>query len=103
LPALPCWRHVATEQVVSPEVLKRIQADSNSFQFDDVFANGAMFKHGDLGQGIYVDPGHDVVGVYFSTNGCIAPYGEDKMRGFIRRAAIMLAGDWPDLDRIDRI
>jgi hypothetical protein len=66
--------------------------DHNSFQFDDVYADGAMFKHGNLGQGIYVDPGRDVVGVYFSTNGYIPPYGEDKMAGFIRRAAKMLAG-----------
>ena len=113
----PSWHHAAHEQVVSPEVLKRIQTggnsaaykkggtfhdhreyfgedpESNSFQFDDVFADGAMFKHGNLGQGIYVDPGRDVVGVYFSTNGYIAPYGEDKMAGFIRRAAKMLAGE----------
>jgi len=112
----PSWHHVAHEQVVPPEVLKRIQTagnsaaykkgatfrdhreyfgedpDSNSFQFDDVFADGALFKHGNLGQGIYVDPGRDVVGVYFSTNGYIPPYGEDKMAGFIRRAAKMLAG-----------
>jgi hypothetical protein len=112
----PSWDRAAHERVVSPEVLKRIQTagnsaaykagatfhdhreyfgedpESNSFQFDDVFADGAMFKHGNLSQGIYVDPGRDVVGVYFSTNGYIAPYGEDKMPGFIRRAAKLLAG-----------
>lgn len=60
---------------------------------DVAFVNGAMYKHGNVGQGIYVDPGRDVVGVYFSTNGYIPPYGEDKMPGFIRRAAKMLAGD----------
>jgi len=52
-----------------------------------------MYKHGNVGQGIYVDPGREVVGVYFSTNGYICPYGEDKMPGFIRRTAKMLAGD----------
>ena len=52
-----------------------------------------MFKYRNVGQGIYVDPGRDVVGVYFSTNGYIPPYGEDKLPGFIRRAAKMLAGD----------
>lgn len=112
----PSWQHAAYEQVVPPKVLHRIQTagnseaykkggtfhdhreyfgedpDSNSFQFDDVFADGAMFKHGNLAQGIYVDPGRDVIGVYFSTNGYIPPYGEDKMPGFIRRAAKMLAG-----------
>jgi hypothetical protein len=54
-------------------------------------ADGAMFKHGNLGQGIYVDPGRDVVGIHFSTNGYIPPYGEDKLPGFFRRAAKMLA------------
>jgi len=58
-----------------------------------VFVDGAMFKHGNLGQVIYVDPGRDLIGVYFSTNGYISPYGEDKMPGFIRRAAKMLSGD----------
>jgi hypothetical protein len=52
-----------------------------------------MFKHGTLGQVIYVDPGREVVGVYFSTNGYICPYGEHKMLGFIRQATKMLAGD----------
>jgi CubicO group peptidase (beta-lactamase class C family) len=112
----PSWSSAAHERVVSPDVLKRIQTagnsaaykagatfhdhrqyfgedpESNSFQFDDVFADGALFKHGNLSQGIYADPGRDVVGVYFSTNGYVAPYGEDKMPGFIRRAAKLLAG-----------
>jgi hypothetical protein len=35
-----------------------------------------MFKHGNLGQGIYVDPGRDVIGVYFSTNGYISPVND---------------------------
>jgi len=60
---------------------------------DVAFVNGAMYKNGNVGQGIYVDPSRDVVGVYFSTNGYIPPYGEDKMPGFIRRTAKMLAGD----------
>ena len=115
----PSWQQVADEQVVPAKVLERIQTagnsagykrcstfhehrelfgedpDSNSFQFDDVLADGAMFEHGSLAQGICVDPGRDVVGVYFSTNGYVPPYGEDKMRGFIRRAAKLLAGEWP--------
>jgi len=56
-----------------------------------VFVDGAMFKHGNLGQVIYVDPGRDLVGVYVSTNGYMAPYGEDKIASFIRRAAKMLS------------
>jgi CubicO group peptidase (beta-lactamase class C family) len=111
----PSWNKVAYDQVVPPAVLKRIQTAgntraykksdkfpihwynfgekprSNSFQFDDVFADGALFKSGNLCQGIYVDPGRDVVGVYFSTNPYVPPYGEDKAPGFIRRAAKMLA------------
>ncbi len=66
--------------------------ESNSFQFDDVFADGAMFKHGNVGQGIYVNPVRDVIGVYFSTSGYIPPYGEGKMAGSIQRAAKMPAG-----------
>jgi hypothetical protein len=91
----PSWHMVTDEQVISPEVLKRLQTGGNSeaykksgifrdhrlyfgedpqrnsFQFNDVLADSAMFKHGNLSQGIYVDPGYDVAGVYFSTNGYI--------------------------------
>jgi hypothetical protein len=65
----------------------------NSFQFDAVFADGALWKHGNLGQGIYIDPKRDFVGVYFSTNGYIPPYGEDKLCGYLRRAAKLIAGE----------
>ena len=41
----------------------------NSYQFDGVFEDGALWKHGNLGQGIYIDPARDFVGVYVSTNG----------------------------------
>jgi len=59
---------------------------------DAVFDDGALYKHGNLGQGIYIDPKRDFVGVYFSTNGYIPRYGEDKMPGYLRRAAKYLAG-----------
>jgi len=115
----PSWDKVAFEPVVSARVLKRIQTAgnpaafrtaypeakdngpgayfgeapmANSFQFDAVFEDGALWKHGNLGQGIYIDPKRDFVGVYFSTNGYIPPYGEDKMPGYLRRAAKLLAG-----------
>lgn len=39
-----------------------------------------------------IDPKRDFVGVYFSTNGYIPPYGEDRMPGYLRRAAKTLAG-----------
>lgn len=113
----PSWNKAAVEPVVSDEVLKRLQTGGNreayvagpkyqgeiayfaeepwfnSFQFDSVFKDGALWKHGNLGQGIYIDPKRDFVGVYYSTNGYIPPYGEDKMPGYLRRAAKKLAGE----------
>jgi CubicO group peptidase (beta-lactamase class C family) len=112
----PSWDKAALRPVVSAAVLKRLQTAGspeayrrgakyegqkadfgesplmNSYQFDGVFEDGALWKHGNLGQGIYIDPARDFVGVYFSTNGYIPPYGEDKMPGFLRRAAKFLAG-----------
>jgi len=112
----PSWQKAAIEPVVSPQVLKRLQTAgspeafragakykgltedfgeapmANSYQFDAVFEDGALWKHGNLGQGIYIDPARDFVGVYYSTNGYIPPYGEDKMPGYLRRAAKLLAG-----------
>jgi len=113
----PSWDKAAVKPVVSAEVLKRLQTAGNpeafqrgakykglvedfgeaplmnSFQFDAVFEDGALWKHGNLGQGIYIDPARDFVGVYFSTNGYIPPYGEDKLCGYLRRAAKFLAGN----------
>jgi len=112
----PSWDKAAVKPVVSPEVLRRLQTAGspeayrrgakyegqkedfgesplmNSYQFDGVFEDGALWKHGNLGQGIYIDPARDFVGVYFSTNGYIPPYGEDKLPGYLRRAAKYLAG-----------
>lgn len=113
----PSWNKAAFEPVVSAKVLKRLQTGgnpaafkagakyqgliedfgeapmANSFQFDAVFEDGALYKHGNVGQGIYIDPKRDFVGVYFSTNGYVPPYGEDKMPGYLRRAAKFLAGE----------
>lgn len=113
----PSWDKAAVEPVVSAQVLKRLQTAGsreafvagakyqgliddfgeepwmNSYQFDAVFEDGALWKHGNLGQGIYIDPKRDFVGVYFSTNGYIPPYGEDKMPGFLRRSAKYVAGE----------
>jgi len=117
----PSWEKTAVEPVVSAQVLKRIQTAgdpaafragskykgliedfdeapmANSYQFDAVFADGALYKHGNVGQGIYIDPKRDFVGVYFSTNGYIPPYGEDKMPGHLRRAAKFLANKQREL------
>ena len=113
----PSWDKAAVEPVVSAKVLKRLQTAGsrdafvagakyqgliddfgeepwmNSYQFDAVFEDGALWKHGNIGQGIYIDPKRDFVGVYFSTNGYIPPYGEDKMPGFLRRSAKYVAGE----------
>jgi hypothetical protein len=113
----PSWDKAAVKPVVSAEVLKRLQTAGdprsvqegakyqdlieefgeaplmNSYQFDAVFEDGALWKHGNLGQGIYIDPERDFVGVYFSTNGYIPPYGEDKLCGYLRRAAKFMAGE----------
>lgn len=112
----PSWDKTAHERIVSDALLRRLQFSGseeafragakfeglqedfgetplmNSMQFDAVFEDGALWKHGNVGQGIYIDPARDFVGVYFSTNGYIPPYGEDKMPGFLRRAAKYLAG-----------
>jgi len=111
----PSWDKAAVKPVVSAEVLTRLQTAGspeayrrgakyegqkedfgepplmNSYQFDGVFEDGALWKHGNLGQGLYIDPARDFVGVYFSTNGYIPPFGEDKMPGYLRRAAKYLA------------
>jgi len=114
----PSWNAVADEQVVTPQVMKLMYDNANpvevfekggkyaglvndfvdapmtnTFQFDAMFADGALYKHGNLAQGIYIDPKRDFVGVYFSSNPYIAPYGEDKMAGFLREAAKVVAGE----------
>ncbi|NJL54117.1 serine hydrolase [bacterium] len=77
----PSWNVVSTERIVSDELLRSIQTlgdpaaykgtteegyhlqwfgekgERNSVQWDVVFADGAMFKHGNMHQGIYADPG----------------------------------------------
>ncbi len=92
----PSWERVATEQVVSDEILARIQSDvqtyaffmagtgagfaeyigesenptfvANSRQWDVLWPDGDMWKGGLMGQGLYVSPSRDLVIVYFSTN-----------------------------------
>ncbi|WP_421903316.1 serine hydrolase domain-containing protein [Maridesulfovibrio sp.] len=112
----PSWNAVAHEKVVTAEVLKRIREGGDpkafaggakenqsiglfgekpikgSHQFDFIFEDGAMYKHGNTGQGIYIDPDRDFVGVYFSSAPYVPPYGEIKAPAYIRAAARMLAG-----------
>jgi hypothetical protein len=45
-----------------------------------VFKDGALWKHGNLGQGIYIDQARDFVGVYYSTNGYIPLLARTRRR-----------------------
>jgi len=108
---------VSDSEVVSPEVLKAMQSSgshdafmkgdwpqsawvkasfvkgmptASSRPWDIVWDDGAMFKHGNLFQGIYVDPKREVVGVYYSTSPISGD--PDILPGYIRQAAKNLAG-----------
>jgi len=113
----PSWKVVTEEQIISDKLLKLIQAMGdpaaykvsteleygqkwfgetpmmNTAQWDHAFPDCAMFKHGNMGQGIYVDPARDFCGMYFglaSNDEKIA--GIDHSPGYLRAAAKMLAG-----------
>lgn len=85
------WKVAAKKKIVSEAALRRIQAaprgyeffskgytgpvmegwlgakpKSNSRQWDAVFEDGAMFKGGLFGQGLYVSPENDLVIAFFS-------------------------------------
>lgn len=113
----PSWNVVSEEQVIPDELLSLIQImgdpaayqestelaygqrwfgetpDRNTAQWDHAFDDGAMFKHGNMGQGIYVDPARDFCGCYFglATND-ESVAGVDHSPGYLRTAAKMLAG-----------
>lgn len=110
----PSWDKVAHEQVVTPSLLKQIRSAGNAdafigghkekqaiglfaekpikgaYQFDFMFEDGAMYKHGNTGQGIYVDPERDFAAVYFSATPYVAPYGEVKAPAYFRKVAELL-------------
>jgi len=112
----PSWKVVSKTQIVSPRVLKALQTSGSheaylagdythhswvpdafgkdmpvfaSRQFDANWTDGAMFKHGNLYQGIYVDPMRDVVGVYYSVSPVTGD--ADILPGYIRQVAKNLA------------
>ena len=113
----PSWKAAAYEQIVTPAILKRIRAAGDpkafkggakerqalslfnekpakaAYQFDFIFEDGAMYKHGNMGQGIYIDPERDFVAVYFSTTPYVPPNGEIKAPAYFRAAAKKLAGN----------
>lgn len=41
----------------------------NSYQWDEVYDNGDFYKHGYMGQGLYVSPSKDLVIAFFGTAG----------------------------------
>lgn len=113
----PSWNVVASEQIVSDKQLKMIQGMGdpkaykgsgeeaygtrwfgetpayNTAQWDHAFEDGAMFKHGNMGQGIYVDPARDFCGVYFGlASNDESVTGIDHSPGYLRTAAKLLAG-----------
>jgi hypothetical protein len=63
----------------------------NGIQWDAVFEDGAMFKHGNMGQGIYVDPQRDFAAMVFGVGDNNA--GVDYAPGYMRAAAKLLAGE----------
>ena len=107
----PSWNIVSTERILNEDLVHRIQTlgdpaayragveeshqaewfgetgERNSAQWDVVFADGAMFKHGNMHQGIYVDPGLDFCAIYFSTSPNNRP---DFTPGYLRAVAKML-------------
>ncbi len=90
----PGWSKIAVEQVVTPEILKRIHDGvrthefmmkgfdgpvfagylgvddfiANSRQWDLVWPDGDLWKGGVQTQGLYVSPSRDLVICYFSVN-----------------------------------
>ncbi|CAB9509742.1 Betalactamase [Seminavis robusta] len=113
----PSWKVVAKEPVVSEKALKCIfemgnpacyppseeaayglrwfghMPEKNTAQWDHAFPDGAMFKHGNMGQGIYVDPNRDFCACYFGlASNDETVTGPDMMPGYLRAAAKKLAG-----------
>ena len=110
----PSWDKVAHEQVVTPSLLEQIRGAGDpaafkggakegqavslfaekplksAYQFDFIFEDGAMYKHGNTGQGIYVDHERDFAAVYFGATPYVAPYGEIKAPAYFRQVAEML-------------
>jgi len=82
----------STEEVYGTEWFEE-KPLTNTAQWDHSFADGAMFKHGNMGNGIYVDPARDFCGMYFgpaSNSNEIS--GKDHSPGYLRTAAKYFAG-----------
>ena len=105
----PSWSKIASEPVVSENMVETIQTAgvagnymkgslgphlteafreqplANAYQWDAVFADGDIYKSGMNGQGIYVSPARDVVVVWYATGGA-----KIDMEAFARRIATSL-------------
>ncbi|MGY5453380.1 serine hydrolase domain-containing protein [Agarivorans sp. MS3-6] len=57
------------------------------FQVDKVFSDGARYKKGKFGQGMYVDPKRDFAAVYFSSQANAYEQDEPYMMGYLRKAS----------------
>ena len=103
----PSWNKVASEQVVTPEIIKRIRQGvrtkkfyrdgfdgpvfisrlnddtiiSNSRQWDAVWPDGDFWKAGIMDQALYVSPDRDLVIAFFSVN------WEDSIHRYLRPIA----------------
>ena len=103
----PSWNKVSNQQVVSPEILERIQEGTRSKEFfmsgsgptqiaplgddtmkgssrqwDSVWPDGDLYKAGFMHQAIYVSPDRDLVIVCFSTS-----LTYSTIKGFLRPIA----------------
>ena len=112
----PSWQTFSDTEIVTKDVLDLIRSSGDpdafkggkkeeqalglfaerpvkgSYQFDFIFKDGALYKHGNTGQGIYIDPERDFVAVMFSATPYVPPYGEIKLPAYMRAAAKLLAG-----------
>jgi hypothetical protein len=68
----------------------------NTAQWDHAFADGAMFKHGNMGQGIYVDPARDFCGMYFGLAS-----NDEKVAGNRPLAGLPASGGEGDCRQLD--
>jgi CubicO group peptidase (beta-lactamase class C family) len=113
----PSWTAVASEQVVTDDLLKTIRsaanparfekaskrkssmgafnefAMGNAYQFDYIFEDGAMAKSGNMNQMIYMDPKRDFAAIAFSNSPYHSGFGETKAPAYMRLAAKALAGE----------
>lgn len=112
----PSWKTVASEQVVTDDLLKRIRSEAdparfenaskrkssmgafneyamgNAYQFDFIFEDGAIAKSGNMNQMIYIDPARDFAAIAFSNSPYHSGFGETKAPAYMRLAAKALAG-----------